>query len=467
MERISFPEGFIWGAASAAYQVEGSPLADGAGPTTWHEFSHRRGRIRDATTGDVACDHYHRVEEDVQIMRRLGLMAYRFSPGWARIFPEPGSLNQSGLDFYDRLVDALLDAGIKPWLTIFHMEEPLWLARMGGFVRRQSVDHLVDLGTALFKRLGDRVRNWITINEPTIHAVCGYFLGEFPPGRRFALKSLFHCLHHLLLAHARLCDAWAAVSGEGNIGLAHHSVWVSPADPCRDRDVRAATFMDDVANRTVLDTILRGSYPERVVSRLRLFFPRSIERDLQTMKRSGTFVGINYYTRNVYRWSALVPFSHAVESIAPGSTRSAMWEEFPQGIANSLMRLKDEYGNPPSIITENGFPLPDSPGRDPLDDPERIAYLSDHLAMVAKAIASGADCRGYFHWSLMDNFEWNKGLSMRFGLLRTDFDSQERSWKKSAFWYRDVIGRNWMEAPGISETPAVSETRPSAAQLPH
>jgi beta-glucosidase len=398
----------------------------------------------------VACDHYNRVEEDVQIMRRLGLKAYRFSPGWARIFPEPGRLNQRGLDFYDRLVDTLLAAGIQPWLTIFHMEEPLWLARMGGFVKRQSVDHLVDLGTALVQQLGDRVRNWITINEPTIHAVCGYFLGEFPPGRKIALKSLFHCLHHLLLAHARLCDIWGAVIGKGNIGLAHHSVWISPADPGRDRDVQAAAFMDEAANRTVLDTILKGAVPKSVVSRLRRFFPRSLEHDLPGMKRPGTFIGINYYTRNVYRWSPLVPFSHAAQLIPPGSLRSAMWEVFPQGIANSLQRLKDEYGNHPSVITENGFPLPDSPGKDPLDDAERISYLTDHLAMVGKAIASGADCRGYFHWSLMDNFEWNKGLSMRFGLVRTDFRNQERSWKKSAFWYRDLIGRNWLEAPAIA-----------------
>jgi beta-glucosidase len=209
--------------------------------------------------------------------------------------------------------------------------------------------------------------------------------------------------------------------------------------------------MDDVANRTVLDTIMRGALPGSVLSRLRLFFPCSLERDLPDMKRPGTYVGINYYTRNVYRWSPLMPFSRAAAHIPAGSRRSAMWEVFPRGIFNSLMRMKSEYGNPPSIITENGFPLPDSPDKDPLDDPERIAYLSDHVAMVGKAIASGADCRGYFHWSLMDNFEWNRGLSMRFGLLRTDFATQERSWKKSAFWYRELIRRNWLETPAVFE----------------
>jgi beta-glucosidase len=449
-ERIAFPKGFIWGAASAAYQIEGSPLADGAGPTTWHEFSHRKGRIRDGSTGDVACDHYNRFAEDIEHMRRLGLKAYRFSPGWARIFPEQGRINQRGLDFYDRLVDGLLQSGIQPWLTIFHLEEPLWLARMGGFVKRQSVNHLVELGTVLFRRLGDRVQNWITVNEPTIHAALGYFQGDFPPGRKYALRSLFFCLHHLLLAHARLCDAWAETCGKGNIGLAHHSVWVSPADASRERDVEAAAFMDAAANRTVLDAILRGTYPERALSRLRRFFPRTLERDLPEMRRPGTFVGINYYTRASYRWSRFMPFSHAAEHFAPGLKRSAMWEVFPQGIAGTLQRLRDEYGNPPNIITENGFPLTDLPGRDPLDDPERVAYLADHLALVGKAIASGVDCRGYFHWSLMDNFEWNKGLSVRFGLLRTDFNTQQRSWKKSAFWYRDLIERNWLETENSS-----------------
>jgi beta-glucosidase len=454
MQRIQFPEGFLWGAAGAAYQVEGSPLADGAGPTTWHEFTHRRGTVRDGTNGDVACDHYRRFAQDVGLAAGLGLGAYRFSVGWGRIFPEKGRFNQKGLDFYQRLVDSLLEAGLQPWLTIMHLEEPLWLARAGGFTRREAVDHLVELGMVLFRSLGDRVKNWITINEPTIHAVCGYLLGEFPPGRRYALHGLFHCLHHLLLGHARLCEAWSATRGDGHIGLAHHSVWTSPADPARERDVAAAAFIDEVANRTVLDAIFRGAYPSRVLRRLGLFFPRHIARDMAALRRPGTHVGINYYTRIRYRWSPIVPFSHAVEHIEPGSPRSAMWEIYPEGIFCSLMRLKEEYGNPPSVITENGFPLPDSAAADPLDDVPRIAYLRDHIAQTGRAIASGADCRGYFHWSLMDNFEWNKGLSMRFGLLRTDFGTQERTWKRSAYWYRDLARRNWMEAPSTTRASA-------------
>jgi beta-glucosidase len=442
METIGFPKGFLWGAASSAYQIEGSPLADGAGPTNWHEFAHRRGTIKDGTNGDLACDHYHRYEEDVRHLRDLGVHAYRFSVGWGRIFPRPRELNQAGIDFYNRLVDCVLAAGIDPWLTIFHLEEPLWLSRMGGFTNRAAVDSLVELGAALFKALGDRVRNWITINEPTVYAYLGYGTGEFPPGRTLALRGMLHASHHLLLGHARLVDAWAATGRPGMIGLAHHAVWVSPADENRARDVEAASFMDDAANRSVLDPLLRGSYPERMLTRLHRFLPRTLERDLPEMKKPGTYVGINYYARNLYQWARFVPFLHAREHVTPDSPRSAMWEIYPQGLHATLLRLKEQYGNPPCVVTENGFPLVESPGRNPLQDDERIAYLADHVTMVGRALAAGVDCRGFFHWSLMDNFEWNWGLSMRFGLVRIDFTTQAREWKKSAFWYRDLIRAN-------------------------
>jgi beta-glucosidase len=447
MEMIKFPEGFLWGAASAAYQVEGYPLADGAGPTNWHEFTHRPGTIKDGTNGDIACDHYHRHEEDVRLMREMGLHAYRFSVGWGRIFPEPGRLNQKGIDFYSRLVDLLLDAGIDPWITVFHLEEPLWLSRMGGFTNRASIDHLVELAVRLFTTLGDRVRNWITVNEPTIYAYSGYVVGEFPPGQKFRLRAMLHCCHNLVLAHARICEAWAATGRPGMIGLAHNAVWVDPADQSRPGDVEAAAFMDEAANGSVLGPLLRGCYPERLLEKLHRFFPRTLDSDLSEMKKPGTYVGINYYTRTLYRWSRFMPYLHAKEHLVPGSPRSAMWEVYPKGLYATLVRLKEQYGNPPCIITENGYPLVEAPGRDPLEDGERIEYLQDHLAMVASAISRGVDCRGYFCWSLMDNFEWNWGLSMRFGLLRIDFATQARQWKKSAFWYRDLMQKNGLQLP--------------------
>jgi beta-glucosidase len=450
MEKIAFPDGFLWGAASAAYQCEGSPLADGASVSNWHEFARRRGVIKDGTTGDIACDHYHRYPEDIEEMRKMGLKAYRFSVGWGRIFPEPGQLNARGLDHYDRMVDQLAAAGIEPWLTIFHLEEPLWLTRLGGFSSRGAVDHLVELGAALFARLGDRVHNWITVNEPTVYAYLGHVTGEFPPGRKLDLRGAFSCLHHLLLGHARLCDAFTRGGRAGMIGLAHHASWVAPAHPENPRDREAAALMDDLANRAVLDPLLLGTYPARIRAKLGMFIPPGQERDLGELKTPGSYVGINYYGRNLYRWSRFLPFLHATEYEAPGSRRSAMWEIYAPGIHATLLRLRDEYGNPPCLVTENGFPLPDAPGKDPLVDGERIAYLREHIAMVARAISDGVDCRGYFHWSLTDNFEWNWGLEMRFGLLRIDYHSQERQWKKSAFWYRDLMHTNTLELPGPS-----------------
>jgi len=441
-----FPESFLWGAATSAYQIEGSPLADGATPSTWHEFTHRRGRIQDGTTGDIACDHYRRFDEDIRHMRDLGLKAYRFSTGWTRIFPEPGSVNQRGLDFYDRLVDSLLGAGITPLLTIFHLEEPLWLARRGGFTQRTSVDHLLELGKALMRRLGDRVRTWCTVNEPSLYAFQGYATAEYPPAHRFDLRGMFHCAHHLLLAHARLVEACAALVRDGEIGLAHYYVDVAPANPARDRDVQAASFMDTMANGVALSPLFSGEYPEGVVRRMGRFFPAGFDRDLPSLRNLGTYLGINYYRRNRYRHSLFTPFLHAAEHVEASAPHTAMGDEiYPAGLFKALMRIKNELGNPPCMITENGPPIPDVEGRDPLDDDGRVAYMADHLAQLGRALLEGSDCRGYFLWSLLDNFEWSKGLSMRCGMIHTDFATQKREWKKSAFWYRDLISRGWLE----------------------
>jgi beta-glucosidase len=453
--KYSFPEGFFWGAATSAYQVEGSPLADGATASTWHDFTHRPRVIADGTNGDVACDHYNRFLEDVRHMKDLGLRAYRFSTGWTRIFPQPGTVNQKGLDFYDRLVDSLLAAGVVPLLTIFHLEAPLWLARMGGFTRRGAVDHLLELGTTLMRALGDRVTMWCTINEPSLYSYQGYATGEYPPARRFDLRGMLHCAHHLLLAHARLSEACAALVPNGMTGLAHYYVDVAPADPDRSRDVEAASFMDDMANQVVLSPLCRGNYPERVVQRMGRFFPRGFEKDLPLMQGRQTYMGINYYRRNRYRHSFFMPFLHAVEHVEPSAPHTAMGDEiYPPGIYRALIRLKTELGNLPCIITENGPPIPDAPGVDPLDDSQRISYMADHLAYVGRALQEGSDCRGYFFWSLLDNFEWSQGLSMRCGLIRTDFASQKREWKKSAFWYRDLIRRGWLEHDAPTGSPS-------------
>ncbi len=448
--RVVFPRGFLWGTATASYQIEGSPLADGASPSIWHEFSHKRGKIRDGTNGDVACDHYRRYTNDVALMKELGLTAYRFSVSWPRIVPEPGRLNQKGLDFYSRLVDCLLAAGIEPWLTIFHWDAPVWLEKMGGFLKRSAIDQLVEYGDRLFRNLGDRVKSWLSLNEPSIFASLGYILGYFPPGRKNDLRGMFHCAHHLLLAHARLRAAMKSSVTDGRMGMALAQIWISPKDAGNARDRNAADFMDQALNRFFIDPLYLGSYPSRVLSRMARFLPRGFENDLSDMRGSMDFAGINYYQRASYRWSRFQPYTRAREYVDPTARRSAMWEVYPSGIYRLLMRLRDEYGNPPCYITENGFPLPLAEGRDPLDDPERVEYLRDHVSLVGKAIEAGVDCRGYFHWSLMDNFEWAFGHVMRFGLLHTDFATQERSFRKSAFWYKELARNNCLDVEQLA-----------------
>ncbi len=453
MTRITFPKGFLWGVASSAYQVEGSPLADGAGPSIWHEFAHKRGKIRDGTNGDVACDHYHRYKEDIGIMKEMGVQAYRFSIAWPRIIPERGSFNPRGLDFYSRLVDALLDAGIEPYATLFHWETPVWVERTGGFVERSSVDRFMEYAAAVLPKLGDRVKNWMTINEPSIYAFYGYILGEYAPGRRVSFRRTFHCAHHLLLAHARLVEALPSLVKGGKIGMAHQFVWVDPRNPEDPKDREAAAFFDEAANGFFIDPFFFATYPPRMLGRLGRFLPKGYESDLPFMRgKAGDFIGINYYTRNVYRHAPLQPFMRVKEVIDPTTPHSSLWEIHPQGIYKTLLRLRDRYANHPCIITENGYPLREEPGRNPLEDRERIAYLADHIALVGKAVGEGVDCRGYFHWSLMDNWEWEKGFVDRFGLIRTDFSTQARAWKSSAFWFRDVAKDNAVE---LAEMPRI------------
>jgi beta-glucosidase len=445
MTRLTFPSSFLWGAATAAYQIEGSPLADGATPSIWHEWSHRRGKIKDGTNGDVACDHFRLWRDDIRQMKDLGLKAYRFSVSWPRIFPEPGRLNRKGLDFYSQLVDGLLEAGIEPWVTLFHWDTPVWLEKLGGFIRRESVDHMVEYGSAVFRHLGDRVGNWLTVNEPSAYATAGYVLGIFPPGRKRDLTGMYHSSHHLLLGHARLHKALHAQRPGARIGLALSQADFSPRHPDRERDRKAAEFLDAALNRFYCDPLLLGSYPAEPMRKAERHLPPGFVKDLDEMKRTADFIGINYYYKVRVKHSFFQPYTHAKEHKDPGAPRSAMWEISAKGISNLLLRYRDDYGNPPVYITENGYPLQETAGRDTRDDQERIAYLGDHIAEVGRALQQGADCRGYFHWTLMDNFEWLHGHTMPFGLLRTDFVTQERQWRSSATWYRDLIRRGWME----------------------
>ncbi len=435
------PEDFLWGAATSSYQIEGHPLADGAAPSNWHRFAHRRGRIRGNDNGDLACDHYRRWMEDVGHMAELGLGAYRFSVAWPRVVPEPGRVNARGLDFYDRLVDALLEKGTGPFATLFHWDLPAWLEDRGGFTRRGAVEHLEFYGQALFRALGDRVRHWITINEPVSVAACGYLYGTHAPGLRGRVRQCLAVNHHLLLGHARLVRLFRQSGGAGEIGISEHQIWLRPLDPADPRDLAASGRMDAFANRLYIDPLFFGRYPPEVLRRAGRRLPRGFERDLAEMREPGDFLGLNYYAGQSTRHAPLVPILGAREAPTPGARRSVMWEIAPEGLYQLLLRLKREYGNPPVYLTENGYPELEQPGTDPLDDGERIEYLESHIAQALKARSEGVDLRGYFVWSLLDNFEWELGYGMRFGLIRVDFATQERSWRKSAHWYRERIRR--------------------------
>jgi beta-glucosidase len=446
MARIAFPPGFTWGVATAAFQNEGSPFVDGASPSIWHEFCREPGRIRDGSTADPACDHYRRWREDIALMRELGLLAYRFSTAWNRIIPEPGKVNPAGLGFYDRLVDGLAAAGIEPWLTLFHWDTPAWLERIGGFTVRAAADHFGQFTEAVARRLGDRVKRWITVNEPLVYAGLGYGTGVYAPGRRNDLRGMHHAAHHLLVAHNRAADILRALVPGAKIGIAHHLRGAEPARASRAVDRAAAGFMDAATNRFGLDPLYRGAYPELVVRRARRYLPRTFEDDTAAARGTVDFLGINYYASDLFRWAPLQLYTRAKEWPDPRRPRNPLgWPMVPEGLHRMLARMRTEYGNPEVVVTENGYPAIEDAGKDPLDDPERISYLADHVAVVGRAIAEGSRCTGYFCWTLLDNFEWASGYGTRFGLVRVDFPTQQRQWRASARWFRDLAAANALD----------------------
>ncbi len=442
---MRFSDSFTFGVATAAFQIEGSPLADGASPSIWYDFSHRRRKIARGENADVACDHYHRYREDIDHLERLGVDGYRFSVSWPRIVPSPGTINEAGLDFYDRLVDGLAEKSIEPFITLFHWDTPRWMEELGGFTAPEVVPHFLDYAKALFNRLGDRVHNWITINEPMVHAGMGYIFGKHAPGRLYNLRGFFRATHHMLLAHARTVELCRALLPGGSIGISEAQPWIGPWRPEKEKDRRAASMMDALINRLFIDPITHGSYPEETLKLAGARLPEGWEKDMESMNPPMDFVGINYYTGGYYAYRLLRRYIHAVQIEDPNAEKSPMWEVHPEGLYKTLMRLKREYGDPVCYITENGFPIPEHSG--PLyEDTKRIAYLRSHLEQLHRAMHDGVDCRGYFLWTLMDNFEWDLGYDMRFGIIRVDFDTLERRWRRSAEWYRDLIASREMIA---------------------
>ena len=434
-----FPGDFLWGAATAAYQIEGSPLADGAGPCIWHQFAHTPGHVRGGDTGDVACDHYRRMAEDVALMARLGLRAYRFSVSWSRILPQGrGHVHPAGLGFYERLVDALLERDIVPLLTLYHWDLPAALDMYGGWLNPDSPHWFADYAEVLFRALGDRVRLWITINEPWVVAHCGYLQGVHAPGHRNLYQAPMVSIH-LLQSHALAVAAFRACC-DGRIGIALN---LEPQYPATQHpaDVAAAQRREAYVNRQYLDPLLLGRYPPELARLFGEAWPRDADARIATARGSLDFLGINYYTRAVVRAEPRSVPERAAPVPPASAPRTAMgWEIHPQGLADVFAELRHRAPTLPLYITENGAAFDDPPAAHGLvDDGARVRYLGDHLRVARAALAAGSDLRGYFVWSLLDNFEWQHGYSRRFGIVHVDFASQRRTPKHSAWFYRDVI----------------------------
>jgi beta-glucosidase len=436
---MTFPPGFLWGAATSAYQIEGSPLADGAGESNWHRFTHIPGKIADGSNGDVACDHYRRFVDDVRLIRELQLGAYRFSVSWSRVLPDGiGKPNARGLDFYDRLVDSLLAHGIQPMATLYHWDLPQALEERGGWADARAVGWFAEYAELMYRKMDDRVRLWATINEPWVIVDQGYVEGQHAPGRRDWAEAAA-VSKNLLKAHAAAVAAYRAI-GKHAIGLVVNLVPIHAASNA-DADQQAANRLDAYFNRQFLDPALRGEIPNELVEMFGAAWPDWTKDELREVARPIDFVGVNYYLRLVVRDDPTAGPARARAVVEPNCPRTAMgWEIYPQGLTDILVWIKSRYGDLPVYITENGAAYDDvpRPNGDVVDIP-RVEYLRDHLRAARRALDAGVDLRGYFAWSLFDNFEWQQGYSKRFGIVYVDFESQRRVAKSSAKFYRDVI----------------------------
>jgi beta-glucosidase len=438
-----FPSGFVWGSATAAYQVEGASMEDGAGPSIWDRFAHTPGLITGGDTGDVACDQYHRYREDVALMRELGLKAYRFSVSWSRVLPEGrGAPNPAGLDYYDRLIDCLLENGIEPLVTAYHWDLPAALDDLGGWLNRDSAEWFADYCRLLYRRFDGRVTQWATLNEPWVVADGGYLHGALAPGHKSRFEAPI-ASHNLLRAHGAAVKAYRA-EGTGRIGLVVNLEPKHPASASPE-DLAAARRADAYMNRQYLDPVFRGAYPEEMAEIFGEAWPKWSAEDLELIRQPIDWLGVNYYTRSVTRHDPKDWLLKAGRVRQPNATYTETdWEVFPPALTETLVWVKQRYGDIPLYITENGAAFFDPPvaedGR--IQDPLRQSYLRSHLRAVHDAIEQGVDVRGYLVWSLLDNLEWSHGFSKRFGVIHVNFADLTRTPKDSARYYACVAASN-------------------------
>jgi beta-glucosidase len=445
MIKPTFPAGFVWGTATSAYQIEGAVHADGRGPSIWDTFAHTPGKTAGGAHGDEACDHYHRWPDDIALLKELGVQAYRFSIAWPRILPSgTGKVNQAGLDFYRRLTDGLLEAGITPYATLYHWDLPQPLEDAGGWPVRATSEAFAEYTGVVAHALGDVIANWITINEPWCVSLLSYQLGVHAPGRCNWMDGIA-ASHHVLLAHGLGVQEIRRANPNAQVGITLNFTHAVPAsaDPA---DRAAADRYDGYFNRWFLDPVFGRGYPaEMVAAYSRMgYLPNGMEfvkpGDLELIATPTEFLGVNYYTRELFRadpdgglWQG-VPAAHDTPVTAMG------WEILPEGLYRLLLRLDTDYNVPRMYITENGVSYLDGPAADGrVRDERRIAYLDAHINACGRAISAGAPLAGYFVWSMLDNFEWDRGYTQRFGIVHVDYDTQQRTPKDSFAWYRKVV----------------------------
>ena len=440
MEGFLFPEDFLFGTATAAYQIEGAAKEDGRGTSIWDVFSHTPGKTLEGQTGDVACDHYHRFRDDIAMMTDLGMKSYRFSIAWPRIFPEKGVFNQKGMDFYKRLLEDLHNHHISPAVTLYHWDLPQWVEEEGGWRSRETIPYFVDYAETMFRELGDMVPLWITHNEPWCTSFLGHAFGQHAPGHTDWREALA-VSHHVLLSHGEVVDVFRHSGQKGKIGI---TLNLTPTEPGTSQpdDQALAQIVDGNSNRWFLDPLFHGAYPEDMMAFYsQTFGPLDFiqQGDHSKIATPIDFLGINYYSRNrvVYDEKSEL---FGIRMLPPEGDPTQMgWEVHPDSLYHLLKRIEKEYTTIPLYITENGAAYEDEVVDGQVHDEKRQEFLRDHFLAAARFLQEGGNLKGYYVWSLMDNFEWSFGYSKRFGIVYVDYESQERIIKDSAKWYQQLI----------------------------
>jgi beta-glucosidase len=443
MAKIVFPKDFVWGAATSAYQIEGAVSVDGRGESIWDRFCHTPGKIADGSNAEVAADHYHLAKQDVDLMMELGLSGYRFSVAWPRILPEGrGRVNPDGLDFYDRLVDALLDQGIEPYVTLYHWDLPQVLEDEGGWPARSVAEAFAEYAETVAYRLGDRVKRWITINEPWVVAHVGHLFGEHAPGRT-SMADTLAASHHLLLAHGLAVERIRSAVPDAEVGF---TVDLEPHHPASRHplDVEAAILGHEQRNSWYLDPVAGMGYPPQSVATFGWHQDEIQPGDMEIVAAPLDFVGINYYQRKIVAADCLDDKDRPDRIHHLNEFTDMNWEVYPAGLTEILQWVHRRYGFKALYVTENGAAYPDRAGP-PFVDEDRLSFIRDHLVAAKKAIDSGVPLRGYFVWSLLDNFEWALGYQKRFGIVHVDYETQERAVRRSGRWYANVAQAGFFE----------------------